>query len=118
MTAGQESLSLLAGGQIHRPANASHGCNLPANHRCEKWQRLRRVRQLGGCGREAAVHGPLLMAGGQSHRQDGEAIRAKECSAAKRHCEKWRRQRQLGGCDRKAAVHGALLMAGLEPPAG
>ena len=63
MTAGQESLSLLAGGQIHRPANASHGCNLPAKRRCEKWRRLRR-RHLGGCGREAAVHGPLLMAGG------------------------------------------------------
>ena len=39
-------------------------------------------------------------------------MRAKECSAAQRRCEKWWRQRQLGGCGREAAVHGPLLMAG------
>ena len=52
------------------------------------------------------------MAGGQSRHTRLAAMRAKECTAAKHHCEKWRRlwRRQLGGCGRKVAVHGPLLL--------
>ena len=68
----------------------------------------RRLRSRSGGTRAAAADGwrPEPAAG-------WAAMRAKECSAVKRRCEKWRRRRQLGGCDREAAVHGPLqLMAG------
>ena len=53
----------MAGGQsrhARRAAKRARGAR--PKHRCEKWRQLRRRRQLGGCDREAAVHGPLLMA--------------------------------------------------------
>ena len=47
------------------------------DYSCEKGQRLCRRRQLGGCDREAAVHGPLLMAGSQSRHARRAAKRAR-----------------------------------------